>query len=122
MGSVNEYSARRSKSPYKIQVAPGFTRDASDIMNDAFLERRAEEEARNTAHEQLIGNLDSLSSDFMSLFTTLSTMRGKINQAMMLPMLRKEHLQLLKSLSKYVDEINGKITNKIIPEIDGLGR
>ena len=91
-------------------------------MNDAFLERRAEEEARNTAHKQLIGNLDSLSSDFMSLFTTLSTMRGKINQAMMLPMLRKEHLQLLKSLSKYVDEINGKITNKIIPEIDGLGR
>ena len=122
MAQPTEYSARRSKSPYKIQVAPGFNRDGSETMNDAFLQRRAEEEAVNNSHDQLIGNLDTLSSDFMTLFTTMSTIRSKVDQTMLLPFLKKQHLNKLKLLSRYVDDINKIITLKVIPEIDELGR
>lgn len=121
MASPTAYSVKHSRSPYKIQVAPGFNRDASGIMSEIFMQKRAEEEARNNTHEKLIGSLDSLSSDFMTLFTTLSTIRSKVDETMRLPFIKKEHIQKLRLLSKYIDEINSKITLKVIPTIDELG-
>lgn len=122
MPEANQFSIQHSRSPYKIQVAPGFKADASDDMYRAFLANRGEEEARNNQHKQLIGNLDSLSSDFVSLFSIMSTIRNKMNETSRLEGVDREHLHTIRKIIASIDKINTEIVNKIIPEIDELGR
>lgn len=122
MPDPKDFSVAKSKSPYKIQQAPPFKRDASETMEQAYLRQRADMEANDTQHKQLVANLDSLSSDFVALFTNLSTIRGKLNNAGNYQQLDKQHSQAIRKIIKLVDLINGVITNKIIPLIDDLGK
>lgn len=122
MSDNKEYSVGRSRSPYKIQVAPGFKADNSSERDQIFRAMRGEQEALNTQHKQLIGNLDSLSGDFVGLFTNLSNIRNKINDTMSLPFISRMHLEELRYILKTVDKLNSVITLKIIPAIDELGK
>lgn len=120
--SNKDYSIGKSRSPYKVQVAPAFNADNSAERMRAYLALRGEQEARNTQKKQLIGNLDSLSSDFQSIFTTFSNIRNKLNETERLPFISKMHHRILRTLIKTVDKLNSVIVNKIIPLIDELGR
>lgn len=120
--SNKDFSIGKSRSPYKIQVAPGFNADNSAERMQAYLAIRGEQEAMNTQKKQLIGNLDSLSSDFQSIFTIFSNIRSKLNETERLPFISKMHLNVLRTLIKIVDKLNSVIANKIIPMIDELGK
>jgi hypothetical protein len=87
-----------------------------------FLGIRGELEALNNQHKQLIGNLDSLSGDFIGLFTNMSNIRNKLNETLALPGLDKMHLDELRKMIKIVDKLNSVIVGKIIPMIDELGK
>ena len=106
MPDAKEFSVGKSRSPYKIQVAPGFNRDNSGEREQAFRAIRGEQEAMNTQHKQLIGNLDSLSSDFVSLFTTMSNIRNKIEETTRMPFISEMHLKELRKIVKIVDKNN----------------
>lgn len=116
------YPTNRSNNPYKIKLAPNYKADNSDDMERAFMLQRAEQEAANTQHKQLVSNLDSLSSDFVALFSTFSIIRNKLVDAERTPFLSKLHLVKIRIIVKLVDKINSVITNKIIPLIDELGK
>jgi hypothetical protein len=117
-----QYPVTKGGSPYKIKLAPNFKADSSDDMERAYFRNRAAEEAANNQHKQLIGNLDSLSSDFVSLFNTLTIIREKLKQNSRIPFLSKFHFTKIRILIKLVDKINSVIMNKIIPLIDELGK
>lgn len=119
---MHTYYPTKDKSPYQIKLAPGFKADGSDDMERAFFKTRAEQEAANTQHKQLIGNLDSLSSDFVTLFNNLTNVRVKLKETTKMPFISKFHLAKIRIIVKLVDKINGVITNKIIPLIDELGK
>ena len=116
------YPVTKGGSPYKIKLAPNFKADSSDDMERAYFKTRAEEEAANNQHKQLVGNLDSLSSDFVTLFNTLTIIREKLKENSRIPFLSKFHLAKIRFLIKLVDKVNGVIMNKIIPLIDELGK
>lgn len=119
---MHTYYPTKDKSPYQIKLAPNFKPDSSDDMERAFFKTRAEQEAANNQHKQLIGNLDSLSSDFVALFNNLTNIRTKLKDTTHLPFISKFHFAKIRIIVKLVDKINGIITNKIIPLIDELGK
>lgn len=122
MSDNRQYSVSKSPSPYKVTQAPGFEYDNSPRLKQAFLYQRGGEEAANNAKQQLIGNLDSLSSDFVTLFTIMSTIKGKLEETKRLPFISQEHLMKIKKLNIIIEKINKAIVTQAIPTIDGLGR
>lgn len=121
MPDAKEFSIGRSRSPYKVEVAPSFKSDNSGEREQAFRAIRGEQEARNTQKKQLIGNLDTLSNDFTRMFTVFSEIRTKLRETERMPFLKRRQALVLKTIIKLVDKINSIITNKIIPLIDELG-
>lgn len=122
MPDNKEYSIGKSKSPYKIKQAPPFKRDNSKELEAAFYQQRSSEESHNNQHKQLIGNLDSLSGDFVALSNNFTTIRQKLYDSSYLPLKKRKHSLILRMIIKYVDKINGILIAKIIPLIDKLGR
>lgn len=122
MSQGNQYSVGKAPSPFKLSVNPGFEFDNSPRRMQEFLRIRGELEALNNQHKQLIGNLDSLSGDFIGLFTNMSNIRNKLNETLALPGLDKMHLDELRKMIKIVDKLNSVIVGKIIPMIDELGK
>ena len=96
MSQGNQYSVGKAPSPFKISVSPGFEFDNSPRRMQEFLGIRGELEALNNQHKQLIGNLDSLSGDFIGLFTNMSNIRNKLNDFYYLPIL--QYYILLKNM------------------------
>lgn len=122
MSGQTQYSAKYSRSPYKVEVAPGFKADNSAEMDLIHREMQGEQEARSYEHKQLIGSLDSLSSEFINLFSTLSVIRNKAEDATKMDGVDTLHVKSLNKIISLVDQINSVIINKIVPEIDELGR
>lgn len=122
MAANNEFSAGRSRSPYRVEVAPGWEPDVSSKMYQIFRAQRGEEEARNTQKKRLIGTLDTMGSEFISMFGNLNTIRKKLQEAEYDPMIDEEQIKTLKKLQILVDKINSAIVNRAIPMIDSLGK
>lgn len=122
MSGQTQYSTKYSRSPYKVEVAPGFKADNSSEMELIHREMQGEQEARSAQHAQLIGSLDSLSGEFINLFSTMSVVRNKAEEATRLDGIDARHVKSLNKIISIIDKINSAIINKIVPEIDNLGR
>lgn len=118
----SNYRLNRGKSPYKVEVAPGYVQDPMPGMEQAFKYQRAEQENLDTQRKAMIGNLDSLDSDFINLFRTLVNIREKLTETKRNPIVTNHHLIIIRKILSSIDKVNGRITKEIIPLLDKLGR
>lgn len=117
----SDFSTIKSPSPFKIERAPGFIRNDSAKLNQAYLNRRQEEEINFHDKLPLIANLDRLETQFLSLFQDITVIRNSLLEELNSPLLSKKHRFIMTKIIKELDAINSNINNNMILELDKLG-